>query len=146
MKNVQSIAGVGTVVVYAFVAHVGDGSRFNRASQVSNYLGFVPRLDYSGSIKRQGHISKRGNGYLRALLVQVAWTHVRPKKGGALRERYLYKTAEKGLSKKKTIVSVGCRLAESMYSLLQNKTKYEPRPWTGMRHDIVALAKMALQT
>ena len=59
MQQLQSIAGVGTVVSYAFVAHVGDGSRFNNGSQVSNFLGFVPRLDYSGSIHRHGHISKR---------------------------------------------------------------------------------------
>ena len=63
MKRFQNIAGVGPVVAYAFVAHVGDGSRFSRIAQVSNYLGFVPRFDYFGTIKRHGHISKRGNGY-----------------------------------------------------------------------------------
>ena len=40
MKRLQSIGGVGPLVAYAFVAHVGDGSRFSRAAQVSNYLGF----------------------------------------------------------------------------------------------------------
>ena len=144
MKNLQSIAGVGPVVAYAYVAHVGDGSRFSSGSQVSNYLGFVPRLDYSGTIQRQGHITKRGNGYLRGLLVQAAWVAVRSKKGGALRERYLYKTAEKGLSKKKTVVGEGRRLAEIMYSVLRNKTVYEPRPWMGVRDDTVALTKLAM--
>jgi transposase len=61
MKRLQSIAGVGAIVAYAFIAHVGDGSRFSKAAQVSNYIGFVPRLDYSGTIQRHGHISKRGN-------------------------------------------------------------------------------------
>ncbi|GHV01068.1 hypothetical protein FACS189483_11290 [Spirochaetia bacterium] len=60
MKRLQSVAKVGPVVAYAYVAHVGDGSRFSRAAQVSNYLGFAPRLDYSGTIQWQGHISKRG--------------------------------------------------------------------------------------
>jgi transposase len=142
MKNLQTIAGVGPVVAYAFVAHVGDGSRFSSGSQVSNYLGFVPRLDYSGTIQRQGHITKRGNGYLRGLLVQAAWAAVRSKRGGALRERYLYKTAEKGQSKKKTVVSIGRRLAELMYSVLRNKTKYKPRHWAGMREDITKLIKL----
>ena len=142
MKNLQTIAGIGPVVAYAYVAHVGDASRFSSASQVSNYLGFVPRLDYSGATQRQGHITKRGNGYLRGLLVQSAWVAVRSRYGGALRERYLYKTAEKGLSKKKTIVSAGRRLAELMYSILKNKTQYEPRPWTGVREHAVALTKI----
>jgi len=142
MKNLQTITGVGPVVAYAYVAHVGDGSRFSSGSQVSNYLGFVPRLDYSGTIRRQGHITKRGNGYLRGLLVQAAWVAVRSKHGGALRERYLYKTVKMGFSKKKTVVSAGRRLAELMYSVLRNKTVYEPRPWAGVREDITKLTKL----
>jgi len=49
--------------------------------------GFVPRLDYSGTIQRQGHITKRGNGYLRGLLVQVTWVAVRSKIRGAGRTK-----------------------------------------------------------
>jgi transposase len=125
------VAGVGPIVAYAYVAHVGDGSRVTRAAQVSNYLGFVPRPDYSGTIQRQGHISKRGNGYLRGLPVQAAWSMVRCKDGGALRERYRFLTATMGRSKKKSIVSIARRMAEMMYSLLKNKREYEIRPWNG---------------
>jgi len=144
MKRLQSIAGVGPIVAYAFVAHVGDGSRFSKGAQVSNYLGFVPRLDYSGTIRRHGHITKRGNGYLRGLLVQAAWSTVRSKCGGALRERYKYKTAGQGTSKKKTIVSIGRRLAEIMYSVLINKTEYEPRQWKGVMNKTVVLTEQAI--
>jgi transposase len=101
MKNLQTIPGVGPVVAYAFVAHVGDGSRFSKGAQVSNYIGFVPRLDYSGTIQREGSITKRGNGYLRGLLVQAAWSMVKSKKESSLRERYICLTAFDGKSKKK---------------------------------------------
>jgi len=57
---------------------------------------------------------------------------------------YLYKTVEKGLSKKKTVVSTGRRMAELMYSVLRNKTKYEPRPWRGVRDTTVELTKLAM--
>ena len=144
MRRLQSIAGVGPIVAYAFVAHVGDGSRFSKGSQVSNYLGFVPRLDYSGTIQRHGHISKRGNGYLRGLLVQAAWATVRSKSGGALRERYKYITAFQGASKKKTIVSIGRRIAELMFTVLKNKTEYEPQQWKGMRDKTAVLAEKAM--
>ena len=142
MKRLQTVAGVGPVVAYAYVAHVGDGSRFGTGAQVSNYLGLVPRLDYSGTIRRQGHITKRGNGYVRGLLVQAAWSTVRSKQGGALRERYLAVTG-RGISKKKTIVSIARRLAELMYSLLKNQTEYEPRPWRGNHTE--TMASRALQ-
>ena len=71
MQNLQSIPGVGPVVAYAFTAHIGDGSRFSTGAQVSNFIGFVPRLDYSGTIQHNGPITKHGNGYVRGLLVQV---------------------------------------------------------------------------
>jgi transposase len=145
MKRLQTIAGVGPVVAYAYMAHVGDGSRFTKGAQVSNYLGFVPQLDYSGTIERQGHISKRGNGYLRELLVQAAWTTVRSQYGGTLRERYRYKTITKGMGKKKTIVGIVRRLAEVMYSILRSKTEYEPRPWKGTQNDSAYLAEQALR-
>ena len=140
IKRLLKIAGIGPITAYAFVAYVGDGTRFNKGAQVSNYLGFVPRLDYSGTIKRQGHITKQGNSYLRGLLVQAAWSVVRSKHGGALRERFLYLTTSQGQSKKKTIVSIGRRLAELMYSVLKNKTEYEPRPWNGTQKQLMAIA------
>jgi len=144
MKRLQSIPGVGPVVAYAFVAHVGDGSRFSKGAQVSNYLGFVPRLDYSGTIQRHGHITKRGNGYLRGLLVQAAWTMTLSKKAGALSTRYKYYTLCQEASKKKTIVSIARKLAELMYSVLRNKTIYEPRKWDGPKGKPVDLAGQAM--
>ena len=144
MKLLQKIAGVGPVVSYAYVAHVGDGSRFSKGGQVSNYIGFVPRLDYSGTIQRQGHITKRGNGYLRGLLIQAAWAMVLSRSGGALKERFIYLTQTQGKSKKKTIVSIGRRLTELMYSVLRNKTEYEARPWKGPANNLKDLAKLAM--
>ncbi len=138
MKLLQTIPGVGAVVSYAFISHVGAGSRFSKGAQVSNYIGFVPRLDYSGTIQRQGHITKRGNGYLRGLIVQAAWSMVRVKKGGALNTRYKYYVLQ-GASKKKTIVSIARKMTELMYSVLRNKTAFEPRPWSGPKNGIPIL-------
>jgi transposase len=146
IQRLQTVAGVGPVIAYAFVAHVGDGSRFSKGAQVSNYLGFVPLLDYSGTIQRQGHLSKRGNGYLRALLVQAAWMMVRSKDGGALKARYKFMTATKGKAKKKSIVAIARRMAVLMYSLLRTKGEYEVRPWTGCGSSAVNLASQALMS
>jgi len=142
MINLQTIPGVGPVVAYAFVAHVGDGSRFNTGAQVSNYIGFVPRLDYSGATQREGHITKHGNGYLRGLLVQAAWTMVRCKKESSLKDRYVCLTVFGGKSKKKTIVAIGRRLAELMYSVLRDKSNYEARIWTERREFFAKLKEL----
>ena len=133
MKNLQTIPSVGPLVAYAFYAHVGNGERFSAGAQVSNYIGFVPRLDYSGTIQRNGHITKHGNAYLRGLLVQAAWSMVRGKKNSSLRDRYICLTVSGGQSKKKTIVSIARRLAEMMYSVLRDKSKFEERIWKGRK-------------
>lgn len=124
IELLQSIPGVGAKTSYAFLAHV-DINRFENASQVSNYLGLVPRVYMSGDMVRYGQITKRGNGYLRALLVQASWVLIRSGQGGRLKERFKYMTLEKSIGKKKAIVAVARRLAELMYTLLKNEETYK---------------------
>jgi transposase len=146
IKRLEGVAGVGPLVALTFVAYVGDVRRFENAAQVSNYLGLVPRVDISGTLVKYGGITKQGNGYLMALLVQAAWALIRSKGGGALRERYWYMTEGKGLGKKKSIVASARRLAELMYTLMKNGTEYEVRKFEGGKETGAgeALAKQAL--
>jgi hypothetical protein len=60
------------------------------------------------------------------LLVQAAWAAVRSKNGGAVKERYEYMTKTKGISKKKAIVAAARRLGVLLYTLMKNKSGYEP--------------------
>ena len=128
LRRLQSIPGVGPMVSFAFAAHVG-AERFENAGQLSNYIGLVPRVYMSGDTVRYGSITKRGNGYLRALLAQAAWALTRTKKGGKLKERFEYMTIERAISKKKSIVSIARRLAELMYVMMRDGTEYEARPF-----------------
>jgi len=129
VERLQSVPGVGKMVAFAFVAHV-DAKRFDNASQVSNYLGLVPRVYISGDTMRYGRITKRGNSYLRALLTQAAWSLIRTKAGGKLKERFEYMTIEKSKSKKKAIVAIARRIAEMLYSMMRDGTYYASRPFT----------------
>jgi transposase len=131
MERLRGVPGVGPIVSLAYSAYIGDGSRFETAAQVSNYLGLVPRVDISGTLIRYGGITKQGNGYLRALLVQASWALIRSKNGGALKERYEYMTKEKGLGKKKAIVAIARRLGELLWTLLRQGTDYEVRHFSG---------------
>jgi transposase len=143
IERLQGVPGVGPKIAFAFAAHVA-AERFENASQVSNYLGLVPRVYLSGDTRRYGGITKRGNGYVRALLVQGAWAAARSKGGGAMRERYKYMTEEKGISRKKAIVAVARRLGELLYTLMKNGTEYEPRKFGVKRAGGEALAGTAL--
>jgi transposase len=144
IERLQTIPGVGPKVSFAYAAHVGV-ERFESAGQISNYLGLTPRVYMSGSIVKYGGITKRGNGYLRALLVQAAWAVTWSRDGGALRERFEYMTGEKGKGKKKAIVAIARRLGELMYTLLKNGTDYEVRHFkAGKRETLTGMVNEAL--
>jgi transposase len=69
--------GVGAIVAASFVSVIDDAKRFRSAHHVESYLGLVPSEDSSGGKRRLGAISKKGNSYLRSLLVQSAWSILR---------------------------------------------------------------------
>jgi len=145
IERLQTVPGVGPKVSFAFVAHVA-AERFENGGQVSNYLGLVPRVYMSGDTVRYGRITRRGNGYLRALLVQASWSIAWSKNGGKLKERYDYMTKEKGISKKKAVVAIARRLAELLYVLMRDGTKYEYRQFMGGKRDVEVLAQLAAKS
>ncbi|MEJ1961066.1 MAG: IS110 family transposase [Gammaproteobacteria bacterium] len=71
-ERLQTIPGVGLLTSTAFVGSVGDISGFKNARRFSCWLGLTPREYSSGNIRRLGGISKRGDGYLRMLLIHGA--------------------------------------------------------------------------
>jgi len=71
-RCLQSIPGVGPLLATAIVASIGNGSEFKRARDLASWAGLVPRQLSTGGKTRLAGITKRGNGYLRRLLIQGA--------------------------------------------------------------------------
>ena len=71
-QRVQTIPGFGPMVSSAYFNEVGNGANYRRGRDVSASLGIVPRQHSSGGKDTLLGISKRGNGYLRCLLIQGA--------------------------------------------------------------------------
>ena len=72
VKRLQTVPGFGPVVASVFGAFVGDGREYRRGRDVSAALGLVPRQHSSGGKTVLLGISKRGDRYLRSLLVHGA--------------------------------------------------------------------------
>lgn len=67
-----TVPGIGLLTATAFVAFVGDIRRFPSGRHLASWLGLTPR-EFSSALKRHlGRISKRGDGYLRTLLIHGA--------------------------------------------------------------------------
>ena len=82
-RRLATIPGVGVITATALVATIGDGAQFRSGRQLSAWLGLVPRQHSSGGKDRLGRISKRGDGYIRRLLVHGArsvlrWQRAKP--------------------------------------------------------------------
>jgi transposase len=73
----RSVPGVGILTATALVAFVGDLHRFRSGRDFAAYLGLTPREHSSGLARRRGGITKRGNSYVRMLLIHGARSALR---------------------------------------------------------------------
>lgn len=76
-RQAMQLPGVGPITASALVASVGDFGQFASASQFGAWLGLTPSQNSSGGKARLGGITKRGDMYLRMLLIQGAKTAIR---------------------------------------------------------------------
>jgi transposase len=74
MKLLQTLKGVGPRTAEAVVLYIDDPTRFKSGAELASYAGLVPKQLQSGEMNRLGHITHRGPGLLRSLLVEAAWT------------------------------------------------------------------------
>ncbi len=68
----MAVEGIGPVVASALVAAVGDAKQFSGGRDMAAWLGLTPRQQSSGGKNRLGGISKRGDKYVRTLLIHGA--------------------------------------------------------------------------
>jgi transposase len=73
VKALQAFRGVSVVSAVTIAAEAGDLRRFATARQFMSYVGLVPSEDSSGKRRRQGAITRCGNGHLRRIIVEAAW-------------------------------------------------------------------------
>jgi transposase len=81
------LRGVSTLTAFGLAVEIGDWQRLDGRS-IGAYLGLVPTESSSGGSRSQGAITKTGNGHARRLLIEAAWHHRKPYRGGVdLRRR-----------------------------------------------------------
>lgn len=71
-QTIEKIEGIGVIVATAIVAAIGDPGVFKNGRHFSAFLGLVPSQHSSGNKQRLGKISRRGDTYIRTLLIHGA--------------------------------------------------------------------------
>lgn len=125
-QSLQVIDGIGPLTATALYAHVGDAGHFANGRQLAAHLGLVPKQHSSGETRRLGAISKRGDRYLRTLLIHGARSmvsraeHWPGRRGRWLRERI----ARNG--RNKAAVALANKNARIAWAIMARGTAYQP--------------------
>jgi transposase len=88
VKALQALRGVQVISAVILAAELGDFARFASAPALMAYLGLVPSEHSSGETQKRGRITRTGNGHVRRILVESAWSYRhRPAMSWAIRKR-----------------------------------------------------------
>ena len=123
-QRLTTIPGIGVVTASAIIAAIGDGKQFRSGREFAAWIGLVPRQNSSGGKERLGRISKRGNVYLRQLLVLGATTQLRGKRvenapGGRWFEQLLRRK-----SARLATVALANKMARIVWAVLSSGSNY----------------------
>lgn len=137
--HIQEIKGVGVGTVAAFLAEVGDISRFETGKQLISYVGFDLKECSSGGHKGQMRISKCGSRKLRSILFKVALPLVSHNEHFETYYNYLVSRPANPLKKMQALIAVCCKLLRCIHGMVKNNEKFNGFEITkGINKELIA--------
>lgn len=125
-RRLQQLRGVGPMIATAMVATLGDGKQFANGRQMAASLGLTPRQNSSGGKERLLGISKRGDSYLRTLLIHGARSALRTAKDKDDRlSRWVTRIAQ-NRHHNVAAVALANKTARIAWAMMKNATDYRP--------------------
>ena len=127
-RQLRQIPGFGPLVSTATVAAIGNGSAFRRGRDFAAWVGVVPRQYSTGGKQKLYGISKRGNIYLRRMLIHGARAvlfRVKYDTGGF--GQWVHRLAQRAPSNK-VVVAIANKLARIAWAVLSSGKEYRHQP------------------
>lgn len=125
-RKLATVEGVGVLTATAFVATIGDPAVYKNGRQVAAWLGLTPREHSSGGRQRQFGITKRGDSYLRKLLVHGARSALRVTPRRLDRKSRWVERLRARSHENVAAVALAAKNARVLWSLLAHEGSYEP--------------------
>lgn len=124
-QRISAIEGIGPITATAIVSAIGDPKLFKNGRHFAAYLGLVPKQSSSGGKERLLGISKRGDTYLRTMLIHGARATVRfAETKDDLRSQWIKKVKERR-GANRAAVAVANKNARTIWALLARGTNYK---------------------
>lgn len=124
-RRLAEIAGIGPITASAIVATVGDAREFKNGRQLAAWMGLVPKQNSSGGKQKLLGISKRGDTYLRTLLIHGARAVIRFAENKAEPESWLRKLMGRR-NKNVAAVALANKNARIVWALLAHDRMFRP--------------------
>lgn len=132
IEGLMALRGVNLLTAVTVVAEIGDLKRFASAPQLMAYLGVVPSEHSSGATKSRGGITKTGNGHVRRVLVEAAWTYRHP----ARKTKHLERRAERTSEAVQEIAWSAQKRLCARYRLMEGKGKLKVQACTAVAREL----------
>lgn len=133
VEALMALRGISLVAAMTIIAELGDLSRFDSPKQLMSHLGLVPSEHSSGERRKQGAITKTGNGHVRRVLIEAAWTYQSP----ARKTTHLRLKAEKASATVQEIAWKAQKRLCRRYWYLINKGKLPVKSCTAVARELV---------
>jgi transposase len=124
--RLQQLRGVGPLIATAMVATVGDARQYHKSRQMAAAIGITPRQHSSGDRDRMLGISKRGDVYLRTLMIHGARSAVAVAKHKDDRLSRWVTEIAKRRHPNVAAVALANKTARMAWAMLRNETDYDP--------------------
>jgi transposase len=124
--RIRQIPGIGPVVATAIVAAIGNGAAFRKGREFAAWLGIVPRQYSTGGKARLLNISKRGNVYLRKILIHGARAAVLRIKRDRIPIGAWLDRLDARAHKNVVVVAMANKLARIAWAVLSSGNEYRP--------------------
>lgn len=125
IAELQKIPGIGPLTASAVVASIGDFKEFKNGRELAAFLGVVPRQHSSGGKQNLLGISKRGDGYLRTLLIHGARSVIRVAETKQEKNTWLMSLISRR-NKNIAAVALANRNIRIIWALMTKGEKFDP--------------------
>jgi len=125
-QRLQQLRGVGPMIATALLATVGDASQFANGRQMAVSLGLTPKQNSSGGKEKLLGISKRGDSYVRCLLVHGARSMISASKGKDDRLSKWVMRIATTRHPNVAAVAMANKTARIAWAMIRNGSNYQP--------------------
>jgi transposase len=127
-RRLMEVPGVGPLVASALVATIADPTSFKSGRNLAAWIGLVPRQNSSGGKERLGGITKRGDRYLRQMLVVGALSVIRYAQRHGTKRPWLVQLLARRATKIAAI-ALANKMARMIWAIMTTGERYrEPLP------------------